>query len=321
MNEIKIELDEVLELLDKPKLSGNKQYNCKCPICKQGEKFYINKETYLWDCKKCHEKGNIFKLLKHFGVLDQYLKKTIDVKRLVKLGETTIEEDNFRERQYLKRLPLKFERVFENKYLENRNWKTKDFYKYCVGLNKESNKLKDYIIYYIEDEIGYLGYVARCTLPKEEMELQGKLRYINGKGVKFSSILLGIEEVTRFTEIVVIVEGFFDKVSLDNLLETYKDDRIKVLCTFGNKVSEEQFKQLQKTNVKDVILFYDIDAILEMKRYAPKLKKYFNLEIASLVSGKDPGEASFEETLTALTNTLDYRVFFHEKCNGRKIKA
>jgi hypothetical protein len=57
-----------------------------------------------------------------------------------------------------------------------------------------------------------------------------------------------------------------------------------------------------------------------MKRYAPKLRKHFNLQIASLVSGKDPAEAELEEILETLANTYDYRVFFHEKCNGRKIK-
>lgn len=41
-----------------------------CPSCGKGEKCYVNRDTGLWDCKKCGEKGNFFKLKKLYGVID-----------------------------------------------------------------------------------------------------------------------------------------------------------------------------------------------------------------------------------------------------------
>jgi KaiC/GvpD/RAD55 family RecA-like ATPase/5S rRNA maturation endonuclease (ribonuclease M5) len=42
-----------------------------CPLCNNSEKFYINvsgeSKDGLWDCKKCGEAGNLFKLMEKFG--------------------------------------------------------------------------------------------------------------------------------------------------------------------------------------------------------------------------------------------------------------
>lgn len=37
-----------------------------CPLCNKTKHFYINRDTGLWDCKSCGEKGNIYTLLSEY---------------------------------------------------------------------------------------------------------------------------------------------------------------------------------------------------------------------------------------------------------------
>ncbi len=63
--EIKLVVDKLQGV---KKVNGN-EYNATCPYCNRAKKFYINEETGLFSCKagSCAEKGNINKLLEHFG--------------------------------------------------------------------------------------------------------------------------------------------------------------------------------------------------------------------------------------------------------------
>lgn len=293
-----------------------------CPYCGKKGHFYVNKTSLLWDCKKCHEEGNGFKLLSHLGVLDQFYKRVIDTKNLVKLVTELEEESDEVEVLNLpsKKLPLGFERVYTHPYLIDRGLTVKDFYKYKIGISRKSKKLKDYVIILVEEAGDCKGYVSRCTLPKEIIEEFNLLRYRNSTGNKFSQLLFGWEEITRRTKTVIVVEGVFDKIRLDNLLMIDDFDDVKVVCTFGNKMSKNQIDKLRLTNVETVILFYDLDAINEMKRNTPSIKRYFELKIACLLGGKDPGDADEQEIFEALYSLYEPSVFFREKCNGRKIK-
>jgi len=321
MRELKVDIDDILPYLSNVKKSGSKHLYCDCPFCNKPKHFYINKENLLFDCKKCKEEGNAFKLLKQLGILNQFLHKSVNIKQLVKI--TTSEQQKQKEEEGVKKYIKKshfFVRSYNDSYLLSRNWEQKDFYKYIVGrINKK--RFEDYVVMYIEDDNGLLGYVARSLKSKEELEKLGKLRYMNSRETKFNELLFGFNEVTKDTEVVIIVEGIFDKVRLDNLLRTDDSDFLKVLCTFGNKVSNEQLNNLKTTNVNTVVLFYDLDAINEMKKNSVKLKKHFCLKIVCLLSGKDPGDATEEEVFEALSNPYNLNTFFYEKCNGRKIKV
>ena len=78
-------IDKVLEFktaLDSERLNGRGDHIiAKCPYCNKEGHLYFNfikalkknkKGHYqnCWDCKKCSESGNVFKLLKHIGRLD-----------------------------------------------------------------------------------------------------------------------------------------------------------------------------------------------------------------------------------------------------------
>jgi hypothetical protein len=321
LNEIQISSEELLSLLTNPKRSGKNEYVCTCPFCNKPQHFYIGEVSMLWECKKCKETGNVYKLLKHLGVLDQYLHKSIKLNELVRINTEVQIEPEPEEPEPECKLPLGFNRIFNHEYLNNRGFVTSDYYRYKVGVSKISKKLKDYIIFLVEELGVCKGYVGRCVLSKKEIEERGLLRYRNSSKTKFNNLLYGFDEITKLTTTVIIVEGIFDKIRLDRFFKTDESEAIRVLCSFGNKMSDHQINKLKQTNVGRIILFYDLDAINEMKTTAPKLSKNWKLRIACLDDGKDPDEASDEDLMRAFENTYETKKFFIEKCNGRKLKA
>ena len=68
----KIEVkDEVLKMvLINPREASKNHYQADCPFCLKGQHFYINRTTFKWDCKKCSEFGNLYKLLKKVDALE-----------------------------------------------------------------------------------------------------------------------------------------------------------------------------------------------------------------------------------------------------------
>lgn len=69
---------DVLGFLDKQEIEYVKAKGSQkevivipCPFCgDEKERFYINKETGLYQCKKCNEKGNFFKFKKAYGIIE-----------------------------------------------------------------------------------------------------------------------------------------------------------------------------------------------------------------------------------------------------------
>lgn len=44
------------------------EWTCECPFCNDNHNhFYLNSNTFLYDCKKCGEKGNYLMLLRHLS--------------------------------------------------------------------------------------------------------------------------------------------------------------------------------------------------------------------------------------------------------------
>lgn len=303
----------------------------KCPYCGKDDHFYIRyrnddkKTGWFWDCKKCKEEGNIFKLFSYLGVLQQYIKKP-DVK-LDKLTSLIVESTNVEEEKIdlhneEKRLPIGFRRVFEDDYLSSRHFLAKDFYKLNIGKTILDSKLKHYIIFSIDEDGVSKGTVSRCLLSKEEMEAKGLKRYENSEKTSFGSLIYGYDEITEDTETVIVVEGIFDKVRLDNLLETDLDDSLKVVSTFGNKISKAQMKKINRFgNIDLLYLFYDLDAIKQMKKYSEDLKSEFKkVRIICLSDGKDASDSNDESIFSAIENSYSLTEFLYDKINIQKIK-
>lgn len=320
--EIKITLEELKPLLLNPKNSGTNQLACDCPYCGKTSHFFINKVTFLWDCKKCKEAGNVAKLLYFLNVAEQYTHKTLKLDSLVILNDGIEEKEELVIKKIPnKPLPRNFQRIYDNEYLIRRGLKKNDFYKYKIGVTDKISKLKDYVIFLIEEQGECKGFVCRNVLDSKIIELNELLRYRNSTETKFADLLFGFEEIDKRTDTVIVVEGIFDKIRLDNLLNVDDYPYLKIVSSFGNKMSDMQILKLKKTNVKNLILFYDLDATEETKKNALKIKKHFNLRISCLTNGKDPGDSEEEDVINALQNTYSYNTFFYEKCNGRKIKV
>lgn len=313
-NNIHIEDQDLRELLSNPKIGGyNKShYISDCPFCGKPKHFYINRKTYLFDCKKCQAAGNIFKLLLQLGRTDLSLKSSLDLgKSLTKITnlENELLENDLEEEPTL-HLPLFFKRVYSSKYLSGRGFNKQDFDYYYVGKSK-SRKYRGYVLFIVQEDQECKGIVGRAY-----MDFCTR-RYRNTDKTKFGNLLYGVDELDSSTNTVILVEGIFDKVKLDRVLRLQKQKEIVALATFGKKVSNTQIiKILSKApNLDKLIYFYDPDAIKEMKNYSLRFCNHFaDVEVACLNNPEmDIDDSSKRQIYTALENSMTPTEFFYEK--------
>ncbi len=301
----------------KLKLGGRGQYITNCPFCGKDHHFYINRTSQLWDCKKCGEEGNIVKLLSFLGklfLLGDF--KSIDRTKLKSLSEFNSEdpEDELQLSPETRKLPFGFKRIFEDDYLGSRGFSKKDLEKHKFGYTSLKPRLKDYIIVGIEEDGEIKGYLARLNWSKdriikfEKRTGRKKARYLNDKGAKFSNLLFGFDEINENTDTVILLEGFTDKITLDNVLGLGEIDDIKCCATFGKKISKTQILKLLKKGVKNIILIFDSDAIKEMKKHGKILSDFFNVNI-TYTYNKDINDSTEEEIMSIFGRMNDVHSF------------
>lgn len=302
MIDTKITDDELKELLVRPKFGAQFHYIASCPYCNKDGHFYVNRKTYLWDCKKCNEEGNLFKLLAHLGklfMLGEF--KSIDIRRIdAKLGKEEL-EDEVIDKGFVpnKLLPVGFKRKYEDEYLTKRGLTESNLKKYRIGYTSLLSSLKDYVIFSVDEDGHCKGYVARYTKPIKDKE---KLRYNNSRHTNFSRLLFGYDDMVEGTHTAIMVEGIFDKISLDNYLNLDDAPYVKSVCTFGKKISETQVLKLKAKGIKNVILIFDYDAIKEMKKYSRELKQHFDNVLIGYTTNKDINDSTQREVLSIFDN-------------------
>ena len=301
--------DEDLKSLFTGYRRNSNHYITTCPYCNKEKHFYINIRTQQWDCKKCGEDGNIIKLLHHLGklfLLGEF--KSIDRNKIKLLSEVEDGEEITEINLPNRKLPFGFKRVYKDDYLKSRKFTKKNLKKLRVGYTSIKPSLKNYIIFAIDEEDGCKGYVARYTKPIAKGDKK-TLRYRNDKGVKFSQLLFGYNEIIKDkTDTVILVEGLMDKVTTDNILQLDNQDEIKCNCTFGKKISNFQILKLLKKGVKNIILIFDYDAISEMKKYGIILEQFFNVQIG-FTFRKDINDSTTEEVMEIFYNLKDVGEF------------
>lgn len=315
--EEKLELSILESILINPKRGSSNHFICDCLFCGKEKHFYIQKFTQLWDCKKCGESGNINKLL--FKLNKTYLLqgKRIFLKTKLEKISNLIVEMSEEEVDYSLpqiKMPAGFKPFkVENSYLKGRNFDLKHYKFWGVGETKILNKFKNYVIFPVKHLGVNVGYIARSILKKDELdELKKKgveiPRYQNSKFADFSKMLLGFDEVDSETNTLFLVEGLFDKYSLDKNLKLYNQSDFKACCTYGKSISDRQIDLIRTTNVKNVILIQDPDAVPETRKSSHKLSIYFNT-LVGFSGDKDLGDSSrieIDEILNNLTSPFRF---------------
>jgi len=320
--------EDITDVLDNVKLDGRRRNAiCDCPYCGKTQKFGISlvKEGNPWNCFVCQESGRSFKLLSFLGRLDlatDFFQEEDEIENpLLQIDdeELDLELDEVE-------LPPRTRRVSSNKYLENRGWYDESFFDFPVYKSRDF-KYEDYIILGVEMYGELVGYVSRHIWDKSKIESHNRvarrngeyqiLRYKNSDGNEFGKMLYGFDTIKDNTDTVILVEGAMDVIQLSQELELFDSDDVRALATFGKKISDEQVFHLQEMGIKNVIVFYDTDAVDDVKKM--NLHKFFNVLVASaddadgFRSGMDVGDLSSEQIEQCLGMARKPEEAFYDK--------
>lgn len=293
-----------------------------CPFCGDSDKWGILfiDEGGIFHCfkGKCDTKTSVFNFLKQIGRGDLIENKHVfskeepirSIKELYEVEE--VKEETVKKVQ---RLPYRCKPIISDPYLDDRGFMKQhyDMFKPVYTESALESKLHDYIIFQIFQNGELDSWLARSRKSKEwheenlrkakngEQELV--LRYMNSENTDFGNILGGLDDVTDNTEMVIFVEGLFDKVGIDLKLDLFKDESVRCCFTFGNKISDSQINLLKsKKSLKFVILFYDYGTTVQMKQYGMKLSRLYTTYIAVCQSKNDPSDMPVSEMNEIMDN-------------------
>lgn len=300
-----------------------------CPFCnkkgKWGIKFNDQNNNGTFHCFKCGEKTNLRSFLmkiKRMDLAKVDYETSIKSSKLTPLIEDKDDEEDSVELNECK-LPGRLEYLTKNKYLDGRGFNERYYNEFKPAITNFflEKKLRGKIIFQFTMNSKTVAWLARSLKSKEWHERnlkdfkEGKeklvLRYENSTD-GFSKVIGGYDNITDITDTLIVVEGLFDYISVDNKLHLYGIDEFKCIFTFGNNIGTDQIKLLRrKRSIRNIILMYDPDKPEMIKSASLSLQRYFNVRIAILKDkSKDPGDASQEELLEALDNLIEPINFF-----------
>lgn len=328
-------ISEISRELGAKRDGANKNLIATCPFCSKIGKFgvYIGKETerkklFMSNCFSCGAATyTLDQLLSTIGRPDLAVTKTAELKARLDPSllfplETEEEIDDILD---VVELPDFYKRCFSHPYLKVRGFVYDDYEYFPIGTTGKLNfKFNDYVIFPVIDEGDIVGYVARHTLSKQEIEnynckarTKGEywiLRFRNSTENHFVKLLYNYDAVIRHeTDTVIIVEGIFDVIALTRKLELYDNTQVAVVATFGKKISQTQIFKLQSKGVETVVVGYDGDAVEAIKKTASELSPYFEVFIADIPdSDKDWEDLSSKEIYNVfaygLKTPIEYKI-------------
>ena len=304
--------DELRDLLINPKPTRSGQYIADCPLCGKSQHFYISRKTQMWDCKKCHSYGSIYKLLRLLDKTYLLAGSTVEnkerIESILEMTQDLISNDDIELSDLpVKKMPAGWKvSAKSTKYLLSRGITPEDCKRYNIGATDMFRKYDNYVLIPIYDDGKIRGFLGRYGARKVP---DNKLRYNNSIGTEFAELLFGYDEITDNTSTVILVEGVFDKIAVDKVLHLWDGEEVKCVCTFGKKISDKQIKKLMLKGVTNVILLYDFDAVKEIKKYGLELEKYFVTSITYTSDKKDIDECSEDEALEVFTHLMKPRDF------------
>ena len=317
---------DLLSSLDGAKLDGGRKniLVSECPFCgHKGFKYgiYIGKETSTkkFGSSNCFHCNKSFRTLdgtlEALGRLDLLPTKTVDLKSELTNELHLFEDDEIDDELVEIKMPKGYKRTFRNRYLKDRGFNADDFAYFPCGTNRRMERdLSDYVIIEIIDNGRTVGYCARNTMDKGEIDEYNERhryqirRYLNSTENDFSKLIYNYDSIVKYeTNTVIIVEGCFDCIALNRKMELYDNHLAVPVATFGKKISDIQIYKLQEKGVEQVIVGYDNDHPETISQIAEKLDKYFDVLIACLpddCGAKDWDEADIDVIYEVFANQL-----------------
>ena len=131
-------------------------------------------------------------------------------------------------------------------------------------------------------------------------------------------MLFGFDHIVEGeTDTAILVEGAMDVINISQELDLFESTKVRAVATFGKKISLEQIFHLQSKGIKNIIVFFDTDAIDDIKRL--ELHKYFNVLIAcaddvdGYEEGMDAGDLSGAQIEQCLSLAKKPEEFYNDK--------
>lgn len=286
-----------------------------CPIHRGNNDtaFSIDTETSLWRCFTNDEcgGGDIFTLIEKIEGVDfigavkklaeilginidtmviaqrksEYQKELENWMKFIerKKKRETLQINEFKIKEEI--LPLKRYRHFTTETLAHFNAGYAKEVSY-VNSKGEISKTYDRIVCPIYINNTQIGASLRKTKATEKVKW---LHLPTGLGI--GNIVYNLDACKEY-DTIVVVEGIFDVWSY------YQAGIKNVVCVFGSKITEEQYKILFRTG-KDIILSFDgDDAGVKATKQATELFRYkCLLYMVKFEEGVDPGSLDKEELL------------------------
>ena len=220
----------------------------ECPYCgKSGKWGIIFNDTGIatFHCWKCPRKVSLYEFLKKLGRTDlakkTYTVKPDEIDKCPKL--LWVQEEELVKEEDLKpvSLPLRLKPLVNDSYLNNRGFREEHYKQFEPSYTDTplEPKLKNFIIFKMKVDGVCVAWWARSRYTKEwhkenleaykRHEADLVLRYRNSEN-NFQDLLGGCDEIVLGkTETVILVEGIFDAVNIQNLLGLTDKERSQVL--------------------------------------------------------------------------------------------
>ncbi len=320
-------IEEITRHLGAKRDGGNKNLIARCPYCGKEGKYgiYIGKETlhkkpFMAHCFSCGRSTlTLDKLLEEIGRTDLMITPTADLS--APLDERLLfpldNEEEIDDALGIVELPDFYRQVYTHPYLKHRGFVYDDFDYFPVGVTAGLNRrYDDYVIFPVIDSGDVVGYVARHTWSKEEIDSYNRKakrtgeyqirRFNNSIQNDFVKLLYNYDAIIEDeTDTVILVEGIFDVVALTRKLELYDNLHFVAVATFGKKVSQTQIYKLQTKGVRTVVLGFDGDAVSAIKQTATELSGYFEVFIADIADPtKDWQDLTYTEIFEIFSQHL-----------------
>lgn len=331
-----IDKDEIISELELKPFGQKGWYrtSAPCPYCgKSGEKSGVlfTNDSAVFHCFRCGTKTSIYNYLVQVGRKDLARHgHTLSNKSagLLPLKDDEVDEDSEEVKDVV--LPSRLVRLEHDPYLDSRHFMPSHYDEFEPSESRsflEKDLMKyHYIIFKLKQGDHVVAWLARSRFSKQwhdenhRAHKEGKahlvLRYRNSTD-GFSHVLGGYNYINLRTDTVILVEGLFDKVNIDYLLQLGKGDDICCCFTFGKKISPGQIKLLRGTSVKHVILMYDEDALVESKESAFILKRFFDVKVCRIKDKNvDPGNMTAEYLDNVLSLAVDPLNFYLNNMEG-----